>query len=153
TAGAALARRLAEPDGPEGVIVLPREEHGWLERSSMGMMRARLLRHLHASNPHDRLRVFYPVVPQLDHACMNGHAKVMIVDDRTARVGSANLSNRSMGLDSECDLILDADLDPQHEAAIASLRNRLLAEHLDCDPQAIADAFAARGSLVQAVEA
>ena len=44
---------------------------------------------------------------------MNVHAKVMIVDDRCARVGSANLSNRSMGLDTECDLVLDADLDPR----------------------------------------
>ena len=49
--GAALARRLAEPDGPEVVVVLPREEHGWLEQSSMGIMRARLLRHLRASDP------------------------------------------------------------------------------------------------------
>ena len=44
---------------------------------------------------------------------MNVHAKVMIVDDRSARVGSANLSNRSMGLDTECDLVLDAELDPR----------------------------------------
>ncbi|HEY7374961.1 MAG TPA: VTT domain-containing protein [Polyangia bacterium] len=151
--GAALARRLAEADGPEVVIVLPREEHGWLERSSMGIMRARLLRHLYASNHHDRLRLYFPTVPALDGACMNVHAKVMIVDDRTARVGSANLSNRSMGLDSECDLILDADLDPRHGPAIAALRNRLLAEHLDCDPQAIADTLAARGALIPTVEA
>jgi uncharacterized membrane protein YdjX (TVP38/TMEM64 family) len=83
---------------------------------------------------------------------MNVHSKVMIVDDRTARVGSANLSNRSMGLDTECDLILDADLDPSLAGAIASLRNRLIAEHLDCDPQAVSDALDARGSLIDAVE-
>ena len=83
---------------------------------------------------------------------MNVHSKVMIVDDRTARVGSANLSNRSMGLDTECDLVLDAELDPRLGRAIASLRNRLLAEHLDCDPQAVADALGARGSLIGAVE-
>jgi uncharacterized membrane protein YdjX (TVP38/TMEM64 family) len=76
----------------------------------------------------------------------------MIVDDQTARIGSANLSNRSMGLDTECDLILDADLDARLAPAIASLRNRLLAEHLDCDPQALADGIAAHGSLIEAVE-
>jgi uncharacterized membrane protein YdjX (TVP38/TMEM64 family) len=151
--GAALARRLAEPEGPEVVVVLPREEHGWLEQSSMGVMRARLLRHLHASNHHDRLRLFYPTIPDLEHACMNVHAKVMIVDDRYARVGSANLSNRSMGLDTECDLVLDADLDPRFGPVVASLRDRLLAEHLDCDPQAVADRLAERGSLIAAVEA
>ena len=47
---------------------------------------------------------------------MNVHGKVMIVDDRCARVGSANLSNRSMGLDTECDLVLDADLGPAPRA-------------------------------------
>jgi phospholipase D1/2 len=151
--GAALARRLAEPDGPEIVAVLPREEHGWLERSSMGIMRARLLRHLRTSDRHGRLRLYFPTIPALDHhACMNVHAKVMIVDDRSARVGSANLSNRSMGLDTECDLVLDAELDARLGSAIASLRNRLIAEHLDCDPQAVADALTGHGSLIGAVE-
>ena len=151
--GAALAHRLAEPDGPEVIAVLPREEHGWLEQSSMGVMRGRLLRHLRASDRHGRLRLFFPTIPALDdHACMNVHAKVMIVDDRWARVGSANLSNRSMGLDSECDLVLDAELDPRLGAPIASLRNRLIGEHLDCDPQAVADALAGSGSLIAAVE-
>src|SRR5678809_732946 len=50
--GAALARRLTEPGGAEIVAVLPREEHGWLEQNSMGLMRARLLRHLRAHQPH-----------------------------------------------------------------------------------------------------
>jgi phosphatidylserine/phosphatidylglycerophosphate/cardiolipin synthase-like enzyme/uncharacterized membrane protein YdjX (TVP38/TMEM64 family) len=152
--GAALARRLAEPDGPEVVAVLPREEHGWMEQNSMGLMRARLLRHLRAADRFDRLRLYFPIIPALeDQACMNVHAKVMIVDDRHARVGSANLSNRSMGLDSECDLVLDAELDERLSGAIRSLRHRLLAEHLDCDPQAVADGLAARGSLIAAVEA
>jgi phosphatidylserine/phosphatidylglycerophosphate/cardiolipin synthase-like enzyme/uncharacterized membrane protein YdjX (TVP38/TMEM64 family) len=151
--GAALARRLAGEAGPEIVIVLPREEHGWLEQSSMGVMRARLLRHLRASDRQGRLRLYFPSVPGLNgDACMNVHGKVMIVDDRTARIGSANLSNRSMGLDTECDLVLDADQDPRLGPAIAKLRNRLLGEHLDCDPQAIADALEARGSLIPAVE-
>ena len=48
--------------------MLPREEHGWLEQSSMGVMRARLLRHLRASDRHGRLRLFYPTIPALDEA-------------------------------------------------------------------------------------
>jgi uncharacterized membrane protein YdjX (TVP38/TMEM64 family) len=119
----------------------------------MGVMRSRLLRHLRANDHHGRLRLFYPTIPGLDErACMNVHAKVMIVDDRWARVGSANLSNRSMGLDTECDVILDADLDARLGDAVASLRNRLIGEHLDCDPLAVADALAARGSLIDAVD-
>jgi phosphatidylserine/phosphatidylglycerophosphate/cardiolipin synthase-like enzyme/uncharacterized membrane protein YdjX (TVP38/TMEM64 family) len=151
--GAALARRLDEPDGPEIVAVLPREERGWLEQSSMGVMRARLLGRLHAADGRGRLRVLHPVVPGLnDGSCVNVHAKVMIVDDALLRVGSANLSNRSMGLDSECDLVLDAALDPRAGGAAAALRDRLLAEHLGVEPRAVADALDARGSLIAAVE-
>ena len=66
--GAALARRLAEPAGPEVVVVLPREEHGWLEQSSMGVMRARVLRHLLGADRHGRLRLFFPDIPALEQA-------------------------------------------------------------------------------------
>jgi phosphatidylserine/phosphatidylglycerophosphate/cardiolipin synthase-like enzyme/uncharacterized membrane protein YdjX (TVP38/TMEM64 family) len=151
--GAALARRLAEPDGPEVIAVLPCKEHGWLEQSSMGIMRARLLRHLRASDGHGRLRLFYPTIPALDEGCcLNVHSKVLVVDERLLKIGSANMTNRSMGLDTECDLVLDADVDARLAAAIASLRNRLIAEHLDCDPVSVADALSARGSLIGAVE-
>ena len=36
------------------------------------------------------------------------HSKVMVVDDVMMRVGSANLNNRSFGLDTECDLVFEA---------------------------------------------
>ncbi|NIS17469.1 MAG: phospholipase, partial [candidate division Zixibacteria bacterium] len=39
------------------------------------------------------------------------HSKLMIVDDRLAIMGSANLSNRSMGLDSECCLAIETEGD------------------------------------------
>jgi phospholipase D1/2 len=151
--GAALARRLDEADGPEIVVVLPREEHGWLEQQSMGMIRARVIRRLLAADRHGRLRLLYPVVPDMGKGCVNVHAKVMVVDDRIARVGSANLSNRSMGVDTECDLTLDAALDAGLAAVVAGLRNRLLAEHLGVEPQTVADTLAARGSLIATIAA
>ena len=151
--GSTLARRLEEPDGPEVVLVLPREEHGWLEQSSMGVLRARVIQRLVDSDRHGRLRLFYPTVPQLAGACVNVHDKVMIIDDRLARVGSANLSNRSMGLDTECDLVLDADIAPALQPVIAQLRDRLLAEHMGVEPRAVADALDARGSLIAAIDA
>ena len=151
--GAALARRLDEPDGPEIVAVLPREEHGWLEQHSMGVIRAQLIRRLLAADRHGRLRLFHPVVPDMGHGCVNVHAKVMVVDDRIARVGSANLSNRSMGVDTECDLTLDTDLDAGLVPVVAGLRNRLLAEHLAVEPQTVADTLAARGSLIATIAA
>jgi len=52
----------------------------------------------------------------------------MIVDDRMLRVGSANLNNRSMGTDTECDLMIEAKSDGER-AAIRQVRARLLADH------------------------
>lgn len=56
------------------------------------------------------------------------HAKVMVVDDRHFVVGSSNLSNRSMSLDTECDLIFEASC-AAHKSKIAWFRNDLISEH------------------------
>ena len=53
------------------------------------------------------------------------HSKVMVVDDELLRVGSANLNNRSMGLDTECDLAFEAK-SPEQRRAIVQLRDRML---------------------------
>jgi phosphatidylserine/phosphatidylglycerophosphate/cardiolipin synthase-like enzyme len=75
----------------------------------------------------------------------------MIIDDEVLRVGSANLANRSMGLDTECDLAIEAS-DEGQRRTIAGLRAQLLAEHLDCSPEEIATAIAEHGSLIRAIE-
>src|SRR4051794_16695187 len=72
---------------------------------------------------------------------INVHSKLMIVDDERLVIGSANLNNRSMVLDTECNIALDARGDPRVRATIAAVRNRLLAEHLDVTPQAAARAL------------
>lgn len=151
--GTALAERLEEPEGPEVVAVVPQRCSGWLEEATMGVARARLLERLRRADLHGRLRVYYPTVGGLaQSACLNVHSKVLVADDELLRVGSANASNRSMRLDTECDLALEAEGDPRLAAAIAGFRDRLLAEHLGVSPEAVAEAIAARGSLVLAVE-
>jgi phosphatidylserine/phosphatidylglycerophosphate/cardiolipin synthase-like enzyme/uncharacterized membrane protein YdjX (TVP38/TMEM64 family) len=151
--GDALAARLAEENGPEMVLVLPRECSGWLEKSTMGVLRARLLARLRTKDRFGRLRVYYPEVAGLGERFVNVHAKVLVVDDRLLRVGSANLNNRSMGLDTECDLVIEAGDGEEAQAAISTFRNRLLGEHLGVEPQAFAEAVAREGSLAGAVEA
>ncbi len=152
--GDALAARLAEPDGPEVVAVVPEVSGGWLESSSMGLLRARLVERLRAADHHHRLRVVYPRLPDLpDTARYTIHSKVLVVDDAFARVGSANLANRSMGLDSECDLAFEADGRDDLRRAIASLRDGLLAEHLDVAPARVAELLADTGSLVRTLDA
>lgn len=149
----ALADRLNQENGPDIVVVTPKEPAGLLEETTMGVLRARLLNGLKRKDPHNRLRVFYPVVPGLDDGeCLNVHAKVMIVDDAFVRVGSANMSNRSMGLDTECDLAIEAEDDRQLRERIAGLRHRLLGEHLGVPEKAVRDAEEKSRSLVAAVE-
>jgi uncharacterized membrane protein YdjX (TVP38/TMEM64 family) len=75
------------------------------------------------------------------------HAKLMIVDDRLAIIGSANVSNRSMRFDSECVLALEAGEDDRVGEAIACLRSRLLAEHSGRSVDAVAKAFAEKKSM------
>lgn len=152
TIGQALEQRLAEDDGPEIVIVLPLRTVGWLSQYTMDVLRERLLKRLYATDHERRLRVYYPDVPGLGEQCINVHAKVLIRDDTLVRIGSANFNNRSMGLDTECDLAFEARSAEHLRAAIASLRARLLGEHLGVSPAAVERAIAAEGSLIGAVE-
>jgi phosphatidylserine/phosphatidylglycerophosphate/cardiolipin synthase-like enzyme/uncharacterized membrane protein YdjX (TVP38/TMEM64 family) len=152
--GEVLAERLAEPEGPELLIVSTLVCEGWLEQKTMGVLRARWLGRLHAADRYGRLRVLHPVVPDLDPDRLTVHAKVTIVDDRLLRIGSANLANRSMGLDSECDLAIEArDGDTETARAIAAVRDDLLAEHLGTTPDRVSEEIRTRGSLVAAVDA
>lgn len=83
------------------------------------------------------------------------HAKVMVVDDLVLRVGSSNFNNRSMRLDTECDVILSAD-EPGNEhlaEKIAALRDDLLAEHLGVTAADVAATLKETGSLIATVEA
>ena len=125
--GEILAERLVEPDGPEIVVIMTRSSHGAMEHLVMGENRDRLIRKLRSVDRHGRLRIFYPAVPGRVLECeVHIHAKLIIVDDVFLRVGSSNLNNRSMGLDTECDLAIEG-LDPRTRATIAQLRDRLVA--------------------------
>ena len=124
-----LEERLRADDGPEVVLVFPKQASGWLETSTMDALRDRIISRLRKADQHNRLRVMYPAVRS------NGtltpiyvHAKLIICDDRILRIGSANLSNRSMGLDSECDIVVEAN-DDEQAGWIRRTRHQLLAEH------------------------
>jgi len=150
--GDALAARLAQPEGPEIVIVSRLRGGGWLEQNTMGVLRARLLRRLREADRHGRLRAYYPASSGLPDAYIELHSKLMIVDRRLLRIGSANVANRSMGLDTECDLAIEA-AEPRVEAAAAALLDRLLGEHLGVAPDEVSRAIERSGSLIEAIEA
>jgi len=151
--GAAIEARLGCEDCPEIVMVLRRSSDGWLEGPTMGTLRAQLLARLRRADRFGRLHVYYPVVPDLGERSINVHAKLCIVDDELARVGSANLNNRSMGFDTECDITVEAEGSEVVRCAIAGFRNRLLAEHLDVSPAQVAETIEREGSAVAAITA
>jgi phospholipase D1/2 len=148
-----LARRLREPDGPEIVILVTESSRGLIEQFVMGHNRNRLIRRLKRADTHDRLRIMYAVVPDgEDGECeVLIHSKIIVVDDRFVRVGSSNLNNRSEGLDTECDIAVEARTEGER-SAITKLRDGLLAEHLDTSPDAVANEVERTGSLVAALD-
>ena len=150
----ALAARLSEEQGPEVIVINPKRAAGWLEEKTMGSARALLLENMRKADTHDRFRILTPVT---EHGTdIYVHAKVMVIDDVLLRVGSSNLNNRSMGLDTECDLVIEAggEDDAETRKAITEIRNGLVAEHLGVAAGKVADAIAGnQGSLSLAIDA
>lgn len=148
----AIAQRLGEADGPEIVIVNPVNAEGWLRSKAMDSARARLIEALRRQDRHGRLRVYHPLTEAGEEIYV--HAKVMVVDDKYLRVGSSNFNNRSMRLDTECDVIVAAD-EPGNDGIddrIAAIQNDLIAEHLAVSQTELADTLARTGSLIQTIE-
>lgn len=148
----AVAKRLSESNGPEFVFVNPKSGQGWLEEEVMDSARARLLELIRAADRFGRFRMYSPVTEAGKDIYV--HSKIMIIDDERLRVGSANLNNRSMGLDSECDVMIDATRDGNAEAAaaIAAIRRDLMAEHLSVSVDAVEARFAETQSLARTID-
>src|SRR5690606_17926709 len=131
----------------------PRGAEGWLEPLAMDSARAKLVKALRQVDRHGRLHIYHPVTA--GGAPIYVHAKAMVVDDTVLRVGSSNFNNRSMRLDTECDVILTAD-EPGNEHLsdeIGHLRDDLLAEHLGVPVAEFSAKLAETGSLIATIEA
>ena len=148
----ALALKLAEPDPPEVVLINPLTADGWLEQTAMDGARVRLL---HAIAEDDHARRFRIYIPRTSGGTpIYVHAKLLIVDDEILRIGSANMNNRSMGLDTEADVFIDAARPGNAHAApvIARLRHQLLAEHSGLPAESVADLLARHGSMAAMID-
>ncbi len=152
--GAALAKRLAEPDGPEIVVVTRLLSHGWLEELTMTTLRTKLVRELRAADGHGRFRCYFPDIPGLcEGTCLDIHSKVMVVDHEWLRIGSANISNRSMGMDTECDVTIEARGEKRVREAIRAFRDGLLAEFIAVPARDVTREIERTGSIAGAIEA
>ena len=153
TIARAFASRLAEDDPPEIAVLSPYTQSGWLEISTMGVLRSRIHRMLRDADRHQRYHLYCPMLRWLDRSegCLNVHSKVLIVDDALLMIGSSNLSERSLALDTECNLVIEARGEPRLTALIAGFRERLLAEHLGRTAAEVASATARERSLHRAI--
>jgi uncharacterized membrane protein YdjX (TVP38/TMEM64 family) len=148
----------------EAIVVTTHELGGWLEAGTMGVGRQHFMAAFDDASLAGRIQFVAPMARSRESAddestkivvdgtlSIHVHAKVLVVDDKFLRVGSSNLNNRSMGFDTECDLAIEAANVAQHRA-IASVRNRLIAEHWGSDEKSVAAALAAGDSVRTALE-
>jgi len=148
-----LARSLRRGAGPESVLIINDRLEGSVERIYMGGNRDRVLRRLMRADRYGRLRAVYPVVPDIGSDCtVKVHAKLIIIDNEYLRIGSSNLNYRSTGLDTECDLTVQAK-EQADRGKIAAIRNRLLAEHLGVAVEIVDQTVLKTGSLVKTIDA
>ncbi len=127
-----LARRLAEPKGPEVVLISTEHAPSYFDQVTMDKTRLNFLHTLRTADKHGRLQAYSPVTT-LGRTIIV-HAKLTIIDDVLLRIGSANINNRSLGFDTECDMSFEAS-GPGAAASrkeITHLRNTLLAHWLGC---------------------
>jgi phosphatidylserine/phosphatidylglycerophosphate/cardiolipin synthase-like enzyme len=148
--GDALDSALARDPGPEIVIVTSRSSSGWLEQNTMDARRAQILHQLRDRDADERCSAWWPDTGSGDSPTV--HTKLTLVDDQLAYLGSANLSNRSMGLDTECGLVLDGRDDRRVADVLTKLRRDLLAEHLGLECHEVAAAEDQHDCLRAAIE-
>ena len=146
----ALAARLAEPNGPEVVLVTTGHAPSWFDHLTMDRARGAMIWRLRAADIFGRFRALWPAT-SLGEAIIV-HSKVTVIDDRIARVGSANLNNRSGGFDTECELGVECD-DAPARLQIAAFRDRLVGHFMAQTGDAVAKARAEFGGLGPAIDA
>ena len=134
----ALLNRMADPERPklDIVIVLPHKPERLKEEMTVGVPQASLLSVVQreAQEHGHRLGIYNVVAGRREDDTpiyVYIHSKLMIIDDRRFIVGSANLTNRSMTIDSE--IVAAYEAGPDDRAlmnAIRRVRVRLLLEHV-----------------------
>lgn len=147
----AIAERLREDDPPEFVIVNAERADDWIGQQAMDHTRNRLVQMLRELDGHGRFHLYSPFTGETPIYC---HAKIMIVDDEIFRIGSANFNNRSMRLDSECDVFIDCARSGNEHCGpmIEQLRHSLLGEHLGLAPEDVGPLLSRHGSMAALIE-
>lgn len=138
----ALLERLREKDCPEILIILPQMTTGLLEQLVMEPLQSDTLDELAANDDEGKLAVFSPFADDEAQLSIKVHSKLLVVDDVFITVGSANLNERSLGLDSECNLAVAPE---QADTVLRDFRRELIAHHLGINAEEYAQEEEKRG--------
>jgi phosphatidylserine/phosphatidylglycerophosphate/cardiolipin synthase-like enzyme len=147
-----LCEHLERSDGPEIIVVMNDISSGWIEQQAMFGNRDRLFELLYRADKHRRLRTYTPVGSIDPMIKIKIHSKLIIIDDLYLRIGSSNFNQRSLGLDTECDIAIQGDT-PAVCEAIRTFRHRLLAEHMGTRTRRVARFARRYRSTIQAIDA
>ena len=145
----AIAARLEEEDGPEVVLVSTGRSPSWFDGLTMDTARAEVLWRLEKADKHDRFFAFYPLTSRGDRIIV--HAKMCIIDDKLMRIGSTNINNRSMGLDTEVDLCFEARSEAERDA-VREYRQHTLGHFIGVSSAEFDQAESIMGSVGRAIE-
>ncbi|WDT78502.1 MAG: phospholipase D-like domain-containing protein [Candidatus Manganitrophus sp.] len=155
----ALHKRISDTSRPgiEVVVILPQAAQNWKEELAIGFEQRRMLQRLEtaAKANHCPLGIYTPIKtgnPPLPPTPIYVHSKVLVIDDRILSIGSANTSNRSLGLDTECNINIEADGD-QRRREIAMVCYTLLGEHLEQPAEAVESIVQQKRGWVTALDA
>ncbi|WP_243369802.1 phospholipase D-like domain-containing protein [Geotalea sp. SG265] len=149
----ALVSRMKEPQRPklQIVMILP-DRLPFTEELFLGLPQMRMLNGLRevAAETGHRLGIYSTVCTGNGERKMTFiHSKLMLVDDRFLTIGSANATNRSLGLDTELNMSWEADgTSTELAASIRRVRVSLLAEHAAMEAAEAEDRFAEIDGLV-----
>lgn len=147
----ALVARLREAQGPEVVLVIPKEPQNRIEQWTLGSKIRAAHAALKAADLHGRLRIVYPLASRSAELAIYVHAKLAIFDDRWLQVGSANLTQRSLGFDTECDVLVEVQDEADRERVL-NLRARLVGHWVGATAEEVRAAEQELGSLVLAID-
>ena len=133
--------------GVHVVMVVAREDVNWAARPTSNRLRHEVVERLLKAGG-DRFHIFHLEQPFGEREQIYVHAKLMIVDDCYASIGSANFNGRSMTNDTEIEIgVVDEDLvqttidgQPAQVCRFAhELRCRLWSEHFEQPADAFRD--------------
>jgi phosphatidylserine/phosphatidylglycerophosphate/cardiolipin synthase-like enzyme len=145
----ALASRLGEPDGPEIVLISTGDSPSWFDQLTMDRARSNMLWRLRAADIFGRFRAYYPTTSLGQKIIV--HSKTSVFDDDLARVGSANLNNRSGGFDTECELAVEGGTEAAR-LAIGAFRDRAIGHFIGYTGDAVAKARQEMGGMIAAID-